>query len=343
MSNYKYSYEIEQFLNNKYDTSRLSSEINDSSIIVSLAHLEGSSTVCDIYFKSELGSKDWTTLSGIVAEHSGEPLPENQTTNVSIVSAADGLEFNSILNTVPYDRSGKLRVHQTSRKLGTRIMWTGVGDDTSDITKVGGGEPFTFVHMAGDSEPLIKYIDLNISENETHIHEGYMTWSGAELDTLSLQIVPRTVTVSGVVGGDKTVYGGYLVVPTAPGSGNYEITSDLTEPHGGLVYMPDSDLGEAPIAYWDADYNTSTKKYENIRPNYTGTGRYNIFSYEVIFAEFIKQIPFLDSGFIPLNSSDTDELGQGMRIKMIADTNMILGDHNWSLACILCLHRDHSV
>ena len=107
--------------------------------------------------------------------------------------------------------------------------------------------------------------------------------------------------------------------------------------------MPNNDLNESPTAFWDADYNTSTHLYENIRPNYTGQGRYNIFSYEVIFAEFIRQIPLLSDGFIALNSSDTDQLGQGMRLKMIADTNKSKQDHDWSVACIMCLHRDHSV
>lgn len=241
------------------------------------------------------------------------------------------------------DRSGKLRFHQTSRKLGTRIMWTGIGDDPSDVTKVGGGETLTFNHQIGDQITKVKYIDFNIAENETWLHEGYITWSNAKLDTLSLQMVPRTVTVSGVTGGDKTVYGGYLVVPTPPGHGNYEVVNDLSEPNGGLVYMPNNDLDEEPTAYWDADYNETTHKYENIVPNYTATGRYNIFSLEIVFAEFMRNIPFLGSGFIALNSSDTDQVGHGMRLKMLAGNNEDVPDHDWSLACIMCLHRNSSV
>jgi len=241
------------------------------------------------------------------------------------------------------DRSGKLRVHQTSRKLGLRIMWTGVGDDMSSITKVGGGEYLSFDYHIGDTEPMVKYIDFNIAENETWLHEGYLTWSNGDMDTLSLSMVPRTVTVSGVSGGDKTVYGGYMVIPTASGQGNYEIVNDLTIPNNGLVYMPNNDLNEAPVAYWDADYNLTTHKYENIRPNYTGTGRYNIFSYEVVLAQFVRQVPLLASGFISLTSSDTDQMGQGMRLKMVADTNDNTEDHDWSVACIMCLHRKKSV
>jgi hypothetical protein len=107
--------------------------------------------------------------------------------------------------------------------------------------------------------------------------------------------------------------------------------------------MPANDLGEPSIAYWDADYNTTTHKYENIRPNYTGTGEYNMFNYEIVIAEFVREIPLLENGFIPLGSSDTDQLGQGMRLKMIADTSTSNGDHDWSIACIMCMHRARTV
>ena len=204
-------------------------------------------------------------------------------------------------------------------------------------------ETFSFIYKIGDTEPMQKYIDFNIAENETWLHEGYLTWEDCQMDTLTLQMVPRTVTVSGVTGGDMALYGGYMVVPTAPGEGNVAIANDLTQPNGGLIYMPNNDLDEPPTAFWDADYNASTHLFENIRPNYSAQGRYNIFTYEIIFAEFIRQIPLLASGFIALNSSDTDQMGQGMRIKMIADTNKYRQDHDWSVACIMCLHRDHSV
>ena len=343
MSDYKYSYELNQFPNNKYDTSSLSREIQASTIIIATDYINGYETGCDIYFKAGLDNDDWSTLSGVVSNHQGNPIPENIISSVNIASYEDGLKLNTTLPDMPYDRSGKLRVHQTSRKLGLRIMWTGVGDDITDIKKVGGGEPFAFAYKIGNDDPMIKYVDFNIITNETFLHEGYITWKDCELDSLTLQMVPRTVTVSGVVGGDKTIYGGYMVIPTASGLGNYEVTSDLTLPHGGLVYMPTNDLGQAPVAYWDADYNSTTKKYENIRPNPLGTGRYNIFSYETVFATFIRQLPLLASGFISLNSSDTDQMGQGMRLKMIADTNKSVQDHYWSVACIMCMHRLKSV
>jgi len=342
MSDYGYNYTIDQFLNNKYDLSKLDREIRSSSITVAINYLTGTEEDVDIYFKNYLPAEEVTTLSGIVAVHDGiDDSIDYQP--VKIMAVDEGTHMNTSIYDVPVDRSGKLRVHQTSRKLGLRIMWTGVGDDPSDITKAGGGEYIYFIHTASGIDTKMKYIDFNIVENETWIHEGYITWNNCNMDTLTLQMVPRTVTVSGVTGGDKTVYGDYIVVPTPPGQGDYEVVNDLTEPNGGLVYMPNNDLDEPPTAYWDADYNSETKKYENIRPNYTAQGRYNIFSYEVIFAEFIKQIPLLATGFVPLNSSDTDQVGHGMRLKLITSTCTEVAPHDWSVACIICLHRDRSV
>lgn len=340
MTEYKYTYTIDQFPNSKYDTSKLDREIRDSSIVVSLAYLSGSVDRMDIFFRGPLEGKDWTTLSGVVAAHDGEDDLLDYSP-VKIVAADEGAHVNTRLFDVPYDRSGKLRVHQTSRKFGTIICWIGVGDDPSDPSKCGGGEKLSFNHSIGDPNPMVKYIDFNVVENETWIHEGYVTWKNCHMDTLSLQMVPRTVTVSGASGTDMNLYGGYMVVPAAPGTGTIAVVNDLTLPTGGLIYMPNGDLNEVPTAYWDADYNLTTHRYENIRPNYTGTGRYNIFSYEVIFAEFVREIPLLDSGFIALNSSDTDQIGQGMRLKMVADTDG--EDHDWSVACIICCHRARTI
>lgn len=339
MSNYIYT--IDKFLNGKYDTSKLNREIAASSITIALDHISGSETNVDIFFKAELSNEEIITLDGIIALHDGID-DYIEYTPVSIVNTT--VEQPVKLLEEYRDRSGKLRVHQTSRKLGLRIIWAGEGDITSNITKVGGGEAFIYDHKIGGSSVITKYIDYNIAENETFLHEGYITWKDALFDTLSLQMVPRTVTVSGVVGGNKAIYGGYLVVPTAPGSGNIEVTSDLTSPYGGLVYIPTNDLGQSPSnTFWDADYNTTTHKYENVRPNYGGSGRYNMFSYEVVLAEFVRHFNLLSSGFTPLNSSDTDQMGNGMRLKMIATTNTSVGDHDWGVACTMCLHRNKSV
>jgi len=252
--------------------------------------------------------------------------------------------YNVPLNEEPRDRAGKMRFHQTSRKLGLRIMWSGVGDDPTDVSKVGGGAAFDIQHDIGEGDPESIYIDYNMVKNETWLHEGYLTWKDCDMDRLTVEIVPQ-VTVSHTDSTASTLYnlyGGYMVVPAA-GDGTLVLDADITDPNAGLVYMPDNDLGEAPTAFWNADYNSSTKLYENITAAPTGNGRYNMFTVEITLARFLNHMPLLGSGFITLNSSDTDQLGHGMRLKMIANTNGSVDDHKWAVACLMCLHRESSV
>ena len=243
----------------------------------------------------------------------------------------------------PRDSSGKLRVHQTSRKLGTVMYWTGVGDDTSQPLSVGGGSKTILQHNVGDAVPEVTYIDINSVENVTYLHEGYITWKDTYFDTISLEIVPTVTSTITSSGTNYNLYNGYLIVPAA-GDGYIDIASDITINNGGLVYMPDDDLGNPPTAFWNAEWDINSKSYINITPAPYGNGRYNMFSIEVTLAKFINKIPLLGSGFIPLNSSDTDRLGSGMRIKITGNTEKeLVEDHSWSMASILCMHRERTI
>jgi hypothetical protein len=72
----KYTYSIQNaFPNHKVATDRLTLEIQRSSIVIALDYIETDSGDCNIWFKDALPSMDVTTLDGIVATHSGEPLP----------------------------------------------------------------------------------------------------------------------------------------------------------------------------------------------------------------------------------------------------------------------------
>ena len=325
----KYTYSIQNdFPYSKVATDRLTEEISVSNITIALDYISTTGDNCDTWFKTSLSSGEQSTLDSIVASHSGEQLSQ--------VIGVDLFDENR-------DRSGKLRVHQTSRKLGTGTCWVGVGDDSSNPHAVGGGEAFAFEHnTASGIVTLSKYIDFNCINNETWLHEGYITWKNAHFDTLTLEMVPRVTTYTASSGTYYNLYGGYMVVPAA-GNGTIAITSDITQHDGGLVYMPDDDLGNPPTAFWNADWNTSTKEYENITAAPYGNGRYNMFTVELCLARFLNKAPFLSSGFIVLNSSDTDEMGHGMRLKMIFD---VIDHHGVEelvgIACIMCLHRDKS-
>ena len=162
---------------------------------------------------------------------------------------------------------------------------------------------------------------------------------------MTLNIVPRVPTWEYSSGTDYNIYGGYLIIPSDGTNGTINITSDLTSSIGGLVYMPDDDQGNSPTAFWNADWNTTTKEFENITPAPYGNGRYNIFAYEVNMARFINSLPLLGSGFERLQTSDVDQLGHGMRLKALITTHIDEnhGDHHWHMTCCITLHREHSV
>jgi len=73
----KYTYSISgDFPNAKEDSSRLSREILDSSISTPLERIDTDGDDCDIWFDDVLSGGDKTTLDGLVAAHTGEPMPD---------------------------------------------------------------------------------------------------------------------------------------------------------------------------------------------------------------------------------------------------------------------------
>jgi len=99
MSSTKYTYSIStDFPNHKVDSSRLLVEIQGSSIVVALDRIDTDGDNCDAWFKDALSSGDETTLNGIVAAHSGEPLvPELQIQPVKVIDV-QGLDPETALS-----------------------------------------------------------------------------------------------------------------------------------------------------------------------------------------------------------------------------------------------------
>lgn len=75
MATYEYSI-ASDFPNHKVATGRLSSEIQSSAITIALDAVNTSGDVCSVVFKANLSGEEETILDGLVAAHSGEPLPE---------------------------------------------------------------------------------------------------------------------------------------------------------------------------------------------------------------------------------------------------------------------------
>jgi hypothetical protein len=68
----KYTYSYSEFLNEEADTSRLTIEIEDSDIVTALEYINADTNQVDLWFGTALSGAEETTLSGVIAAHTGE-------------------------------------------------------------------------------------------------------------------------------------------------------------------------------------------------------------------------------------------------------------------------------
>jgi hypothetical protein len=338
MAETKYTYSISgDFPNQVINSDRLTQEIQDSTIVIALSFISTDGDNCDIWFRAELSSNDESALDIIVSNHSGEALP-SQVTSVKIAEIESGVQQPVSLSAEFRDKSGKLRVHQTSRQDGLAIHWTGRGDDRSNPLKFGHGELLSYRHLVGDSTCQTVYIDFNGLLNESWIHEVVLTWNGCELDRVSVDIVPDVCQIQDSTAGNFTKYEA-IILPALPGTGNCNIVSDVLSYTGGLVSKdnPTDPTQSSTPAFWNADFNEETGRFENLTAAPNGDGDYNIFHEERILNRTFNEIQLLKMGFQVFNSSDTDQVSHGYRLKCTFET--ILPDHDWTVSGILVMHR----
>lgn len=318
------------FPNAKVDPSSLAVEIGDSAITKALDHINTQADACYVWFKDVLTVEEQALLSSLVAAHQGDQIEE--LAQVEVTNPVTLLATNI---------RGKIEVHESSRIPFTRTYYTGCGDNPDVISDVGNGTQFISDHTIGQPMTQYLYLDFNIIENETWIHEGYMIWNQAKFDMITFEIVPRTVSGTVSSGTYFNVYGGYLVVPAA-GDGTFQLLSDITQPHGGLVHIPfDYDGNRTAPCFWNATWNSTTKQFENITAAPFGDGMFNMFTVEVSLARFINKIPVIGNGFEMMQSADADQIGQGMRLRARLETSP--PDHDWDVGCILTMHRARSI
>ena len=297
---------------------------NDPTIVIGVNNVQINSdnTVVSAVMKDVLTIPQEATLSGIVDNHIFTEM---------VVDIEQG-----------YDRDGKLTVHPSIRPPGMNTYFTGSGDDPTNMNDVGNGEHLHIIHKIGDPISGVVYADWNIANNKTYIYEGYISWNNVELVELSVDIVthyPEYNIVSGGTGFD--IYGGYLIIPSM--NGIVQITSDLSDPHKGLVYMPESNDGTRPQAFWDATYNPDTQQYENIVPNPTGEGKYNIFAGEVPLTKFVNNYIITGRGSQELDSEDAEEIGQGMKLRLRWFQNENVDDTDWVIGTTITMHRANTI
>lgn len=94
---FTYNYELNQFPNNKCNTSKFAEQIRNSTISAALDYVSQSLGFVTTVFKAELSNPDVSTLDNIVSNHDGEPIPdstpivksEQLTEHIKFVEAGD--------------------------------------------------------------------------------------------------------------------------------------------------------------------------------------------------------------------------------------------------------------
>ena len=76
MADFKYTYQLTDFPNNKVDLDSLTEQIRSSEITIALDYILEYTTYEENFFKAELPPADVSILDQIVASHTGEPLAE---------------------------------------------------------------------------------------------------------------------------------------------------------------------------------------------------------------------------------------------------------------------------
>ena len=274
----------------------------------------------------------------------GSIVLNNYTSNLS---PTDAIKF--LLNRpdiLPRGKDGKISVHDTSKAPGLFVYWAGRGDNFNN-GYVGNGAPILLHHKVGDPKAQQIYIDFCCVDNYTEMHEGSVIWNGAmpgdcgscSAVTSVMPCVPGTNT-------NFNLYGGYLIVPAA-GNGTIQVTGDLTnsDPASGcFVGIHTDETGKTPPAFWNADFNSTTRKFENITPAPNGDGKWNLFATEIYYSRFVNHINLVGSGQINLRSNDSAVMVHGMRLLHHMNTSTIEGvnDHEWTFSVALTLQRDRT-
>jgi len=232
-----------------------------------------------------------------------------------------------------YTFDQKQFVQNTSRPLGTVAHFTSEGDSTSSPTALYGGERMCIRHEIGDATVQKIYVDFNVKENTTYIHEGYVMWKGAQFDRVSMWVEPKPTDYTSGTGTYFNLYGGYLIVPAA-GNGTIQLTETPK-----LVECPVSvDYGTKPPGYWNAPYDEVTHTFGDLTAAPYGDGLYNIFAQPVNLGRFVNNINVVGDGSLQMASQDSKELTCNTRVVIQCETDST-ADHAWEAGFILSLYR----
>jgi hypothetical protein len=249
---------------------------------------------------------------------------------------------------------GKPIIHSSPRPDGTMTYVTGRCDDFSDPKDYGSGKSMVITHFVGGGELMTTfgeeyryeylYADFNVIDNPTYIYDAIVSFQNTSNDLASAYIVPSISTIETATNTNfRTIpfldNTDTLIVPAiyfgGPNTGNVNVLDYK------LVQSTTNARGEKAPAFWNADWNSTLKVFENITPA-PGNGNYNLFTKEAKLVRFVNDVTLVGTGSINIESKDVEKIGHGIRFKICLKIKSYT-DHNCSLSVSMRMYRKYTI
>jgi len=220
MASTKYTFNASNFINSIVDSSALTLDIRNSDITISLDYIDvndiaGDGFNCDIWFKAELSVAELTTLSGVVYNHTGDPIEE-----VKPLTMDDG----------------RLVVRPESRPLNNRTYFTTTGDHPT-TNKLGQGKSIRW-DFSNDDDMYDASTVLN----------GPTLASGMKAKIMNVQFNDPVYIKDGTMYFFDAPWGAYSSMYVTVPSGNY-----YPNPYGSISAAALGLTGDGTYAYATKD------------------------------------------------------------------------------------------
>lgn len=244
----KYTYSIaNDTANGKVNPTTLTTEIAASSIVVALDHIDTGGDVLDIWFKDPLSGADQTTLTAVVAAHTGDPaIVTTGPAQVEhpAVTSVDG--YASTTNTSFTPLRGTAYTEQASN--AQRSL---VSSDVNDTAAGTGARKVRVTYYPADlaSGPLTEDVTLNgttpvnmVATNVCFIERLDVIEVGSQggnVGTISLKAATAGggVTVGSIAAGDNETNWCHHYVPVGMIMKTVSMTGSIRGLYSGTLHL----------------------------------------------------------------------------------------------------------
>lgn len=224
----------------------------------------------------------------------------------------------------------KLQFHESSRpdSKGKEFVtcWSGSGDDVVNHIIFGGD----MVAIENEVDVPEKSIDVKFDPlfGETWLHEGYAMWENAGFgDYLTVQAIAPACPLQPFVNKDLVLDGNKVKYSLGgPGTGDY-----------GFAGVPAPVRNYANTGSWDFNFSNM-----QLTPNFTNTGKYDIFNVDKSVNDFISKIPIAGTtySYVMLQSADSTQVISPYFIRI---TTHNVSNTTWKIWMFMTLYRERTV